>query len=124
MNDDAIVSVKPVYLPTMVEEMAKKIQDHFASKRNALQEIVDILEDATTLYIWNDDLRLNTSRPLLMKDLRDLDPSNASQLDERLGVAVRHNVSGIHVPLEVYEGFSNWAISTDITSNSEGTTSH
>ncbi|KAK8396776.1 hypothetical protein O3P69_005025 [Scylla paramamosain] len=105
MNDDAIVSIKPVYLPTMVEEMAKKIQDHFASKRNALQEIVVMLEDATTFYIWNDDLRLNTSRPLLMKDIRDLDPSNISQFDERLGVAVRHNVSGIHVPLEVYEGY-------------------
>lgn len=37
MNDDPIVSIKPVYLSKMVGDMAKGIQDLFASKRNALQ---------------------------------------------------------------------------------------
>ncbi|XP_050732998.1 voltage-dependent calcium channel subunit alpha-2/delta-2-like isoform X2 [Eriocheir sinensis] len=105
LNGDPNVSIKSVYLRTMAEDMANGIRDLFASKHSALQKIVELLEDATTIYIWNDNLNLNTSRPLLMKDLTDLDASNASHFDERLGVAVRHNVSGIHVPLEVYEGW-------------------
>lgn len=74
------------------------------------QKIVEHLEDATTTSIWSDDLNLNNSHPLLMKDL---DPENASHhmmQDERLATKVRYNISGIHVPLEVYEGCKSYHI--------------
>ncbi|XP_071526691.1 voltage-dependent calcium channel subunit alpha-2/delta-1-like [Panulirus ornatus] len=104
-SDDPRVSIETVYPMKLVRSMAKDIRDHFNSKRQALQKIVEHLEDATTTSIWNDDLNLNNSHPLLMKDM---DPENATHhmmLDERLGTKVRYNVSGIHVPLEVYEGY-------------------
>lgn len=69
-----------------------------------MQGIVYHLETATTTHLWDDELNLNTTHPLLMKDL---DPSNATHCltpDPRLGVPTRRNVSGIHLPLEVYEG--------------------
>ncbi|XP_066961533.1 voltage-dependent calcium channel subunit alpha-2/delta-1-like isoform X2 [Macrobrachium rosenbergii] len=107
-NGNKSVNIKPVKPLELVRKMAEDIQTLLTSKRNALQKIVDHLEDATTTYLWSDDLTLNKSRPLLMKNL---DPHNASHemaYDERLGVEVRYNQSGIHVPLEVYEGWL-WA---------------
>ncbi|KAG7172932.1 Voltage-dependent calcium channel subunit alpha-2/delta-1-like 1, partial [Homarus americanus] len=104
LSMEAGVSIEPVYPQDLVKKMALNIKDLLNSKRHALLRIVEHLEDATTTYLWSDYLRLNTSHPLLMKDL---DPNNSSHemtLDDRLGVPVRYNISGIHVPLEVYEG--------------------
>nr|XP_045602573.1 voltage-dependent calcium channel subunit alpha-2/delta-1-like isoform X2 [Procambarus clarkii] len=105
LKGEAGVSIEPVYPQDLVKNMAGNIRDLLNSKRNALQRIVDHLEDATTTYIWNDDLRLNTSQPLLMKDLDPLNDTHKMTYDDRLGVPVRYNISGIHVPLEVYEGY-------------------
>ncbi|XP_042214817.1 voltage-dependent calcium channel subunit alpha-2/delta-2-like [Homarus americanus] len=105
LSMEAGVSIEPVYPQDLVKKMALNIKDLLNSKRHALLRIVEHLEDATTTYLWSDYLRLNTSHPLLMKDL---DPNNSSHemtLDDRLGVPVRYNISGIHVPLEVYEGW-------------------
>ncbi|XP_069951527.1 voltage-dependent calcium channel subunit alpha-2/delta-1 isoform X1 [Cherax quadricarinatus] len=119
LSDEVGVSIEPVYPQELVKKMARDISSLLKSKRNALQRIVENLQDGAGSYVWSDELRLNTSHPLLMKDL---DPDNASHemtYDERFGVPVRYNFSGIHVPLEVYEGYPeilnglSWSSSVD-----------
>ncbi|KAK4309369.1 hypothetical protein Pmani_018995 [Petrolisthes manimaculis] len=102
------VNIEMVDTESLTSELAANIQDFLSDKRKALSDIVYHLETATTTYLWNEDLNLNTTHPLLMKDL---DPTNATHCltpDPRLGVPTRRNVSGIHLPLEVYEGWL-WA---------------
>ncbi|XP_069979919.1 voltage-dependent calcium channel subunit alpha-2/delta-1 isoform X2 [Penaeus vannamei] len=104
-NGDYNVEIERVRTEPMVQEMARDVNHLLSDKRKALQKIVQHLEDATANYQWKDELDLNTSHPLLMKYLDPSNDSHEMQMDERLGVPVKYNISGIHVPLEVYEGW-------------------
>ncbi|XP_076068270.1 voltage-dependent calcium channel subunit alpha-2/delta-1-like isoform X2 [Oratosquilla oratoria] len=99
------VSISAVNNEYMVREMAVKISETFASKRFALQRIVDHLEAASETYKWSDELTLNSSQHILLKQLDEEISDVKYKYDAKLEARVNRSQSGVHVPIEVYEGY-------------------
>ncbi|XP_037069398.1 voltage-dependent calcium channel subunit alpha-2/delta-1-like isoform X2 [Pollicipes pollicipes] len=104
-RDDLLSSVRfeEVNAEAELASMATKITDIFTKRSRALKDIVTTAEDQTFIYEY--DPNLQTGDVALFKMAKYNESSPDLELDEHFGREVNFSQSGVHTPLEVYEGW-------------------